>query len=139
MAYQKILIPVDLSEKNELALKTVEYFGMANVEITLLHVIEMIQNITFEEIEDFYKKLHGKAEKILEQWSKELREKGFQVHMSVLYGKRGQEIVQYAAKEKMDLIVMRSHCVDRASSSESFGTLSHQVALFSNCSVFLVR
>lgn len=140
MLYKTILVPVDLSEKNAFAVQTASALGNPKKStIHLLHVVETIQNIAFEEIEDFYKKLRVKAEKTLEPWIQELSKKGFKVKAEIIYGKRGEEIVRFADKHKVDLIVLRSHRIDTQSSSESFGTLSHQVALFAQCSVFLVR
>ncbi|MEK7485912.1 MAG: universal stress protein [Planctomycetota bacterium] len=140
MIYKTILVPVDLSENNDLAVQTAGSLGdPKKTQIKLLHVIETIQHITFEEIEAFYKKLQAHAEKILENWVKILKKKGFKVKIEIVYGKRGEEIVRFAEKNNVDLIILRSHRLDTTSSSESFGTLSHQVALFSQCSVLLVR
>jgi nucleotide-binding universal stress UspA family protein len=48
-------------------------------------------------------------------------------------------VTEVAADEDIDLIVMRSHKVDRDDAEANVGTVSHQVAVFAPCSVYLVR
>ncbi len=138
--YRNILIPVDLSEKNALAVETAQRLADPQAgAITLLHVIETLRDVPFEEMEDFYRELGEQAERTLARWTEALTERGFAAQQAILFGQRSPEIVRFAATQQIDLIVLRSHVLDRAHPAESFGTLSHQVALLAPCSVLLVR
>ncbi len=138
--YRNILIPVDLSEKNEVALQTVRRLAHPQAaSITLLHVIETLRDVPFEEMQDFYRELGEQAERTLARWTSALAEEGFDARQEIVYGQRGREIVRFAEAHQVDLIVVRSHVLDQAHLVGSFGTLSHQVALLASCSVLLVR
>ena len=57
----------------------------------------------------------------------------------IIYGHRAAEIIGYTQEHDIDLIVLRSHVLDGTNITGGFGTLSHQVALLTPCSVLLVR
>ena len=67
--------------------------GSSPASIVLLHVIETIQDVPFEELEAFYGKLRAKAEEALQKFSVELRDKGFSLQADIVFGKRGPEIL----------------------------------------------
>lgn len=139
--YRNLLIPVDLSEQNDVAVESAARLAEAvgGAAITLLHVIETLQDEPDEELERFYDRLRGRAERTLRRWERQLAETGFEVRSEILYGKRAQEILGFAEERRIDLIVLASHVVDRSDPAQSFGTLSHQVALLAQCPVLLVR
>lgn len=138
--YHSILVPVGLSENNAIAVERVGQVARPKeAAVTLLHVIETVQDVPFEELSAFYETLREKAERVLADWMKVLTAGGFDVHSEIIYGKRGEEIVGYAEEHDVDLIIMRSSSLDRSNLAGSFGGLSHQVALLAPCSVLLVR
>lgn len=138
--YDTILIPVDLSSTNEHVLRRAQQFGEPDrTQILLLHVIETLQDDEPGEMDDFYEELRAEAEAKMETWAAEVAEHGFDVESVITYGERGPEITQVADDEGADLIVMRSHQVNRDDPESSVGTVSHQVAIFAPCSVHLVR
>ena len=137
---RNILIPLDLSEKNEAALQAVrDLADPATARLTLLHVVETLKDVPFEEMEDFYQELSEQAEERLATWSAALAADGYDVTVEVVYGERSRAIVRAAIERAAELIVVRSHVMDRDHPAESFGTLSHRVALLAPCSVLLVR
>jgi nucleotide-binding universal stress UspA family protein len=138
--YRTILIPVDLSRKGAVAVAAVvEVADPEEASITLLHVIETLQDVEYEELEAFYRRIKEKAEKVLARWTDELSARGFEASAEIVFGRRGPEILRYADERNVDLIVMASTALDRTSHSEGFGTLSHQLAALSRCSVLLAR
>jgi nucleotide-binding universal stress UspA family protein len=138
--YHNILIPIDLSEKNEVPVKLLSQWGAATAPaVTLLHVIETLKDIAFEDLEDFYRTLQRKADNTMDALRDELSAAGFHVHNRIVYGRRGKEILRFAEEEGIDLIVLRSHVMDRAHPGQGIGTLSHQIALLASCSVWLIR
>jgi nucleotide-binding universal stress UspA family protein len=138
--YRNILIPVDLSKKGAVAVDAATKVADPNeASITLLHVIEMLQDVEFDELESFYGRIKQRAEEILGRWADELSAKGFDAGSEIVFGRRGPEILHYADERNVDLIVMTSYALDRANPHEGFGTLSHQLAALSRCSVLLAR
>jgi universal stress protein A len=138
--YHNVLIPVDLSEKASVAVAAaVAVADPPETSVTLLHVIETLQDVEYDELESFYGRIKEKAEKTLERWTDDLSDHGFEAGAEIVFGRRGAEILRYADERNIDLIVMTSHPLDRANPAEGFGTLSHQLALLSRCSVLLAR
>lgn len=137
--YDNILIPVDLSASNEAVFSTVRNLGdPERTQITLLHVIETLQDDEAGEMDDFYEELREEADAKMKSWAEEIAKDGFEVHATITYGERGPEITRVADENDIDLIVQRSHKMDREE-NPNVGTVSHQIAVFAPCSVLLVR
>lgn len=143
--YRHILVPLDLAsvERDEHRRATVDRVGeLASVgdpRVTLLHVIESIEGGDDEETREFYAKLEKRAEKALRAARDRLGEFGVDAEIATCYGKRGPEIVGWAAQNDADLIVMGSRPVSPEIASRSWPTVSHQVALMAGVDVLLVR
>lgn len=138
--YDSILIPVDLSSTNEYVLDTAQRLGAPErTHLQLLHVIETLHDDEPGEMDDFYEELREDAEEKMEAWAGMLAEKNFEVQSTIVYGERGPEVTRVADEENVDLIVMRSHKVERDEPDSNIGSVSHQVAVFAPCSVYLVR
>ena len=138
--YRNVLVPVDLSERGAVAVAAAtDVADPKEASITLLHVIETLQDVEYDELEAFYRRIKEKTEKTLGEWTDELSARGFEAGAEIVFGRRGPEILRYADERNVDLIVMASHALDRANPTERFGTLSHQLAAFSRCSVLLAR
>jgi len=138
--YDSILIPVDLSSTNEYVLDTASALAVPErTQIHLLHVIETLQDEEPGEMDDFYEELRRDAEQKMKTWAGRLSEHQFDVESTIVYGERGPMVTEVAEDADIDLIVMRSHKVDRDDAEANVGTVSHQVAVFAPCSVYLVR
>ena len=138
--HNSILIPVDLSSSNDYVLDTAQEVGDPDhTEIRLLHVIETLQDESPGEMDDFYEELRQDATEKMEAWATSVAENGFDVESTIVYGERGPKVTEIAEEENVDLIVMRSHTIDRDDPETNVGSVSHQVAVFAPCSVYLVR
>jgi len=148
--FHDILVPVDLTEKNRVAVEVAaELLRSAGSEadsppprVTLIHVIETIDHVPFEELEDFYDTLQEKAESGLVELAARFEaaeEAQGEVRRRVVYGHRARAIVDFAAENGCDLIVLSSHRVDPERRGEDWATLSHKVAILSPCPVLLVK
>ena len=138
--YDVLLIPVDLSGTNEHVLDTARALATPDqTRLVLHHAIETLQDEEPGEMDDFYDKLREDAKETLDAWASDLADDGFDVESRITYGERGPEITRVAADQDADLLVMRSHHVDRDDPDSPVGTVSHQVAVFAPCSVHLVR
>lgn len=138
--FKNILVPTDFLDNNQHALDiAVRLCSMDNGKISLLHVIEVIQNTTFEEFEDFYSGLEKRSFKGLNAIIDRLDIKDITVEPQVVYGNRTREIVRYAEENNADLIIMKSHKVDLEERSQGWGTISYKVSILAQCPVLLVK
>jgi nucleotide-binding universal stress UspA family protein len=137
--FKKILVPLDFTEENQSALALArEMAARDGALILLLHVIETIHDVPFEEMRSFYERLEKRARTKLEEAAAGFAGAGAPVRQDVVYGRRAETIVSYAAEHGMDLILLSSH---RASPERpaSIGTISHKVAVLAHCPVLLVK
>lgn len=139
--FRKILVPVDFTEKNEAALDSaLQIAGRGeDAEVVLLHVIETIEHIEFDEMADFYRGLETRATARLFTLQERFKEAGVRVRQELLFGKRAETIVRYAEDQDMDLVILSSHKVDRDHPALGLGTLSYRIAIVVRCPVLLVK
>jgi nucleotide-binding universal stress UspA family protein len=137
--FSRILVPIDLSERNSAAvMQAAEALASGGVVI-LLHVIEEIEEVPREEFDDFYGEFRQRAEQLLAELRGKLEPREIAVETQVRMGRRGAEIVRCSREEGCDLIVLRSHALDPEEPMRGIGTVSHQVALAAPCGVLLLR
>lgn len=136
--FQRILVPVDLSGRNQRAVETASGLAGPDGEVTLLHVIETL-DLPFDELEDFYQRLHDKAAGGLDEMAEVLSRSGVTVVQRISYGHRVREIIGYADENGSDLILMGSRHLDREDPAAGFASLSHQVAILSRTPVLLLK
>jgi nucleotide-binding universal stress UspA family protein len=140
--FDKILVPVDFTEKNEAAIQAaLEIIGSnQEAEIYLLHVIETIEHVEYDEMKDFYRELENRSTAKLTQLGERCRAGGAaRVYHDIQYGKRAEGVVHYAEERGMDLIVLSSHKVDRDHPALGWGTISYRIAIVARCPVLLVK
>ena len=138
-AFSHILVPVDFTEKNRIALaRAVEIAQPASARVTLLHVIEELEGADDQESDAFYDALRRRAE----QKMQDLRESSSAQPppaSEIILGRRGPDILQFAAENDVDLIVMSSHVIDPGEPSRGWATLSYQVSIVCPCAILLVK
>ncbi len=140
--FRHILVPIDLSDKNERVLRTaLDLARHTRGRVTLLHVIQRVADIGLRELRGFYRQLERKSLKKLDQAARRFADQGVSVRTSVVIGEPAAEIVKTAARQKLDLIVMGSHKVGLATRvrGRGWGTTSYKVGIFCQCPVMLVK
>ena len=137
--FNRILLPVDLTEKNDSALDAARELLVAGGEVILLHVIETITDAPFEDMQDFYQRLEEKAHTGMDALAKELASTEISVEQHIIYGRRATEIVGFAQEKVVELILMTSRPLDPAKPESAWGSISHQVAILANCPVLLLK
>jgi nucleotide-binding universal stress UspA family protein len=139
--FRKILVPVDFSDKNQAALDSaLQVADREGGEITLLHVVETIEHIEFEEMSDFYRGLETRAiAKLFTLQEKVQAGSSARVRHDVVFGNRAESIVQYADEHGTDLLILSSHKVDRDHPALGLGTISYRIAIVARCPVLLVK
>jgi nucleotide-binding universal stress UspA family protein len=137
--FKKILIPLDLTDRHEHALKVATALARhEGGEVTLLHVIELIPGLSREEEPTFYSRLERMATSHLERWATLAGDK-VKVRGEVVFGNRVQEVVNYAARMGAELIVLTSSKLEGNNLLAGWGSLSYRIGLLCSCPVFLVK
>jgi nucleotide-binding universal stress UspA family protein len=138
--FHKILVPVDFTDKSRTAIdKAYEFAQQAGAEVVLLHVIETIEHIQVEELKSFYERLEKSARKGLQELAERFVSRKLPVEKAVIYGHRTREIVDFAIRNRVDLIVMASHRIDPDRPGHDWSSISYAVALLAPCPVLLVK
>ncbi len=139
--YDKILVPVDFSPKNEAALTSALDLAARSdkSEVLLLHVVETIDHLEFEEMASFYHGLEARALAKLHQVEERWAGKGVQMRHDVVFGRRAETIVRFAEENGVDLVVLSSHQVDADHPALGWGTISYKIAIVARCPVLLVK
>ncbi len=120
--YRTILVPLDGSELAEMVLPHVEMLVKAcggDVELVLLQVCEPARPMVAgygEAVgqaailaEQAAEVCRAQAAEYLAATEKKLKEKGYKVRSEMLVGSPGDEILDYAANNPVDMIAMASH------------------------------
>jgi nucleotide-binding universal stress UspA family protein len=138
--FHKILIPLDFTEANEPAVRlALESAAGPGSEIVLLHVIETLYDVPFEEMRHFYDRLERRAKERLDAAAEPFRAAGLAVEQEVIFGRRVEQILGFARDKEVDLILLSSHRLGSGRPLASLGTISHQVAILATCPVLLVK
>lgn len=138
--FKNILVPSDLTERNHKAMDIAVNMALANkAVVTLLHVVETVEEADSEDFKKFYSQLGVRAgRKMDELIAKRIRE-GLTIDKQILYGKRVYEILNFAVAHGVDLIIMSSHKLDPENAAQGWGTISFKVGVLSHCPVMLVK
>lgn len=134
--YQKILVPVAFEEGRDTpkALEIAHAIAGEGAEIIGLHVIEEVPSYVAQYLPEG-QMLDNKRE-ILEALKKKLAA-DTDVEIRVIEGHAGHSIVEYAAEQKVDCIVIASH---RPGFQDYFlGSTAARVVRHAPCSVHVVR
>ena len=148
--YKKILVPLDGSELAECVLPHVEELAGSGLvkEIVLLRICQPpdliadypeSKNKTWEKhVEQLTSNVQQQCSLYINDVEQSLKDKGFKVKAESRLGKPADEIVNYANKNKIDLIVMASH--GRSGISRwAYGSVAEKVVRKAPCPVLTVR
>jgi nucleotide-binding universal stress UspA family protein len=138
--FKRIMVPVDLTDKNAPAIAVAAKLARQNRgRVILVHVIATVRNIPLKEMKDFYKRLEKDARQKMSALATRLGQEEITVEQEIIYGNRTEEIVKYADVNRIDLIILSSHKVNPNYPGEGWGTISYKVAILSNRPVLLVK
>jgi nucleotide-binding universal stress UspA family protein len=138
--FRRILVPVDFTPKNERALRAAKQMAeFFEGEITLVHVVESLEDELDTDLEKFYERLSLRAEERIAAALASLGEGKFTCRSTIVVGHRAKAIVEYAERERFDVIVLSSHRVDPEKPGADWMTISYKVAILARCPVLLVK
>ncbi len=148
---RKILVAFDGSEASEFALKKALSFAQKNSKIFVFYVIDedevrwpsridisLIWSGNIVELENNILEIHKKyAERLLEKARKIAKRKGRDVKLSYDVGYPPDKIIEFAEKQKCDLIVLGSKA--RTQLGFMLGSVAQKVAVKSKVPVLIVK
>ena len=138
--FTHLLIPVDFTQKNDAAIQVATELAIRDAaRVTLLHVIETIDNTESEEFANFYELLREKSTTQMASVAAPLEAAGIEVLQRIAFGKPLAEVVRESVDEPIDLVVVSSHKVEAARGASGWGTLSYQLSVLCPCPVLLVK
>jgi nucleotide-binding universal stress UspA family protein len=130
--FHRILVPVDLTAKSLAPVDLAyEFAAQLGAEVILLHVIETIEHIQFEELKPFYERLENSSRKGLQEFSEKFVSNKLQINQAILYGHRTRAIIDFAIRNQVDLIIMASHRIDPDRPGHDWSSISYEVAILS--------
>jgi nucleotide-binding universal stress UspA family protein len=137
--YKKILVPLDGSELSEAALPFTEKLaGILGSELVLLYVCESSEDkyrrIGESYLEKLIQILKNGAEKHLEKPGTQT----LHIKSRILFGSPAEQIVDYAVKSDIDLVVMSTHG-QSGIKRWTLGSVSEKVVRAINCPIALIR
>jgi nucleotide-binding universal stress UspA family protein len=144
--YKKILVPLDGSKLAECALEHAKAIAAGcNVpEVVILRVVEPNPAVSeaLSEGAVMYEELNEQMQQVAEKYLTAItlkfrQDSGADVHSALAYGFAANEILEYAAKKNVDLIIMTSH--GRSGVSRwLFGSVADRVSHHSTIPVLIV-
>jgi nucleotide-binding universal stress UspA family protein len=140
LRFRHILVPTDLTERTEKALRLANMLASRHsARVTLLHVIEALDGLSFKELKPFYERLERQARTTMSELIRRAPERSASAAGAVVYGRRAEDIVKFAAANGVDLIVLASHRVNPSRVNRDWGTISYKVGILAQCPVLLVK
>jgi universal stress protein A len=138
--FTHILVPTDFTEKSLKAMNVAVKMALSEeCKLTLLHVIETIENAEYEEFKGFYDKLKNRAEERMDETADRYGREKLPIHTEIILGNRAREIIGFAQEHDIDLIVLSSHKIAADRPGEGWGTISYKVAILSHCPVLMIK
>lgn len=138
--FKNILVPTDLTERSLKALDiAVKIASEDDFKVTLLHVIQTIDEAEEKEFGEFYSKLKSRAQRKMDEMVSRYPNHEYRIMKEIVFGSRVREIVRFASDKAIDLIVLSSHKIENLESGVGWATISYKVGILSHCPVMMVK
>ncbi|WP_027416099.1 universal stress protein [Aneurinibacillus terranovensis] len=142
--FKKIAVAVDGSDFSKKALNAAIVLGKEQkAALSVIHVVHSVQTrYTAGEVAlsvaEFNRAIRQEGEELLSRSKTNAEDAGIHCTTQLLTGDVAQSIVQYAAENGVNLIVVGSH--GRGMAKEILlGSVSHKVAQLAKCPVLIVK
>lgn len=137
--YEKILVPLDGSKLAEVVLPYAEELaGRLGSAITLTHVAEKAEDEYQHMHQSYMKNMVDTTKRNAEKYLQKPAEKAVKIQPVILTGDPAEEIVDYAEKEDVGLILMSTH--GRSGISRwAMGSVANKVLRAANRPVVLIK
>ena len=149
----KILVPYDDSKYSKKALsRAIEISHNLDSEIIILHVVNvayisppgMLHGLTRTKsekiaIQKWTKSVRTDAEKMLKSAVERCKAHGISASYRIAEGNVSKEILDFAKKKKITLIVIGSQGLHGISKLMTLGSVSRKVSEYASCPVLIIR
>ena len=141
---KKILVPVDFSDNSQkvfmAAVNVAEKFG---AEIVCIFVVQSFEDysgffVPHMPVVQFQEEMQVSAQRKMSDFLEDNLPDGLAGSSKVVVGDVGEEIVAFAAQEKIDMIVMGTHGY-KGLERVLFGSVAEQVVKTASCPVLTVN
>ena len=141
---KKLLVPVDFSDNSQkvfmAAVNVAEKFG---AEIVCIFVVQSFEDysgffVPHMPVVQFQEEMQVSAQKKMSDFLEDNLPDGLAGSSKVVVGDVGEEIVAFAAQEKIDMIVMGTHGY-KGLERVLFGSVAEQVVKTASCPVLTVN
>jgi nucleotide-binding universal stress UspA family protein len=146
-----VLLPTDGSETADKAVAfAARLLGGTSCKVTMLSVIEepvyssfwsdglVAPEVIMPPLPDIQEELNRRAETMMEESAKSLKEAGLEVEAKVRLGHSASEILQELEEGSYDMVIMGSHGHGKLGGF-LMGSVSDRVANHADCPVLIVR
>jgi nucleotide-binding universal stress UspA family protein len=138
--FRHILVPLDLSHRNERTLRVaLDLARAAQARVTLLHVIQRVPHVPPAELRAFYAELMQRSRRTLASATRGFERARVAIRSRVTIGDPTVEIIRTVRAGKVDLVVMGSHRVVLGKPGQGLGTTSYKVGVACPCSILMVK
>ena len=137
--FRHIIVPTDLTDRTARALELTFRLSDTRSRVTLLHVVQTIPGLAFDDLRPAYEKHRDRAARKMAAIVNRVTAPGLGVDIKIVYGPRAETIVRTAATMRADLIVLASHRVNPSMVGRDWGTISYKVGILAQCPVLLVK
>jgi universal stress protein A len=137
--FRHIVVPTDLTDRTERAVELSFKLSGSRSRLTLLHVVQTVPGLPFNDLRPSYEKLRDRAARKMAAIVKRVTPSGVGVDIKIVYGPRAETIVKTATAMGADLIVLPSHRVNPTMVGRDWGTISYKVGILAQCPVLLVK
>jgi nucleotide-binding universal stress UspA family protein len=145
--YKKILVPLDGSQYSQCVLEHVKTIALAFKvpEVVVFRAVEPLPDdvrnnlveLGGEQIPKLESKRNNEAQDYVSAMAKTLGQEGLHARGEVAHGKAAEEIVNYAEKNKFDLIIMSTHG-RTGDTKQAMGSVAERVINHSGVPVQLI-
>ena len=141
---KKILVPVDFSDNSKKVFKAaVDVAGKFDAELVCLFVVQSFDDysgfyVPHMPIVQFQDEMQASAEKKMIEFLADNLPSAQAGNGKVIVGDVGDEIVAFAAREKIDMIVMGTHGY-KGLERVLFGSVAEQVVKTASCPVLTIN
>jgi nucleotide-binding universal stress UspA family protein len=131
--YKKILVPLDGSPFAECVLEHIKNMAVGKQisEVVLVFVVEPINQGVYDMPEntlaDIQKQSESASEDYLKKTASKLAAEGIPAVWTILHGGIAEAILEYAGKNKIDLVIMSTHGLSGVS-RWAMGSVAYRVA-----------
>ena len=137
--FENILVPIDGSSTSLRALNSaIEIAQMSGAEITILHVIPIVEESAKDRAAKFEKQLEKQGKDILDDAAAVAKKQKIKYKTSLVRDSPGHAIVRLAKKGKFDHIVMSTTGTGSAQ-GDMLGSVSNYVVHKAEIPVYLIR